>query len=112
MANTTFRIQHTHTYPTRTILVEDFNSRGVLTCDPLSWLYETEPAVDLPLQFNFGSPYRYLSSLWKMDILFSIIFPSSSLVVFFDFETKSNDLQEPRRIKTRDQKQRELGPSY
>lgn len=27
-----------------------------------------EPAVDLPLQFNFGSPY------------------SSSLIVFFDFE--------------------------
>jgi len=63
-------------------------------CKNTSWLCETEPAVDLPLQFNFGSPY------------------SSSLIVFFDFETKSNDLQEPRRIKTRDQNQRELGPSY
>jgi len=38
-------------------------------------LSETEPAVDLPLQFNFGSPY------------------SSSLVVFFDFEHNKIELE-------------------
>jgi len=38
-------------------------------------LSEIEPAVDLPLQFNFGSPY------------------SSSLVVFFDFEHHKNELE-------------------
>ena len=48
----------------------------------------------------------------SLQYMLKTMFPSSSLVVFFDFETKSNDLQEPRRIKTRDQKQRELGPSY
>jgi len=39
-------------------------------------LEEIEPAVDFPVQFNFGSPY------------------SSSLTVFFDFE-------EPREIGVR-----------
>jgi len=38
-------------------------------------LSEIEPAVDLPLQFNFGSPY------------------SSSLVVFFDFEHNKTELK-------------------
>ena len=55
---TTLKISDFHT-----ILEEDINSRGSITCDPLRWLYETEPAVDLPLQFNFGSPYRYLFSV-------------------------------------------------
>jgi len=39
-------------------------------------LEEIEPAVDFPVQFNFGSPY------------------SSSLTIFFDFE-------EPREIEIR-----------
>ena len=58
LSNSPLNISNFHT-----ILEEDINSRGSLTCDPLSWLYETEPAVDLPLQFNFGSPYRYLFSV-------------------------------------------------
>jgi len=43
-----------------------------------------EPAVDLPLQFNFGSPY------------------SSSLIVFFDFE--HGDGEERRNINICDKK--------
>ena len=126
LTNSSFHIHYTHICISNfhTILEEDINSKGGLTCDPFSWLYETEPAVDLPLQFNFGSPYRYLFSVTilghldnghSLQYLLKTILPSSSLVVFFDFETKSNksnDLQESRRIKTRDQKQRELGPSY
>lgn len=38
-----------------------------------SWDTRAEPAVDLPLQFNFGSPY------------------SSSLIVFFDFEQDATE---------------------
>ena len=39
------------------------NPAGVLGhflshCPVFSGFNETEPAVDLPLQFNFGSPYR------------------------------------------------------
>ena len=47
----------------------------------------------------------------SIQYLFKTILLSSSLVVFFDFETKSNDLQELRH-KTRDQNQKELGPNY
>ena len=61
----------------------------ILDC-VFSGLSETEPAVDLPLQFNFGSPYR-CSKTFNIDL--TELPPSSSLVVFFDFEHNKNELE-------------------
>ena len=119
LTNTSFHIHHTHIYPTFILF-----SKRTLTAKVVSHVIPSVGCMKLNQQWiclfslTLGLHIGiYLVSLCienghSLQYMLKTMFPSSSLVVFFDFETKSNDLQEPRRIKTRDQKQRELGPSY
>ena len=123
LCNSPFRIHHTHMYITFILF-----SKKTLRAEVVSHVIPSVGCVNLNQQwiclFSWTLGLHigiYLLSVtnslcmenWhSLQYIFKTILPSSSLVVFFDFETKSDDLQEPRRIKTRDQKQRELGPSY
>ena len=117
LSNFPFRINHTHTIliisSKRTLTVEVvlhvFHSVG---CMKLNQQWICLFSLILGLHIGICLVSLCIGNGHSLQYMLKTILPSSSLVVFFDFETKSNDLQEPRRIKTRDQKQRELGPSY